>query len=114
MRILALSSFNLILLVAIDLITSAALVSSAPSTSVMHRTTRHFARDDNHDMVDLGCYRDSFTFKILNGSSQTGLTDLTNDGCIQMCANQGFAYAGTENGDRCCKLCSITFIFFYK
>jgi glucan endo-1,3-alpha-glucosidase len=81
------------------------IVTPAP-TSVKSSTTASPtatpAPNDSSEWFALGCAVDADgSGRVLNGFSNTALTDLTVDDCLTMCEDKGFAYAGVEYGQQC-------------
>ncbi|TRY63197.1 hypothetical protein TCAL_03549 [Tigriopus californicus] len=49
----------------------------------------------------LGCYKDSFSSRILNGGMTTYKTMLGKQKCLMLCTESGYLYAGLQYGSEC-------------
>lgn len=60
----------------------------------------HTDSTDLSEWYSLGCAVDSAT-RILGGYSETSQLKLTIDGCLSMCEDKGYSFAGVEFGEEC-------------
>ena len=50
---------------------------------------------------ELGCYKDSFSERLLNGASIKQKEDNTHESCLKICSESGFLYAGVQYSNEC-------------
>lgn len=75
--------------------TTKATIASPSSTFAIHTDAT-----DSSEWYSLGCAVDSAS-RLLDGYSKKGETALTIDGCLSLCEDEGYAFAGAEYGAEC-------------